>query len=41
MKKKEYQKPIFYVVKVGQRRVICDSNPEGGGGNARRYEYSD
>lgn len=28
MKKKEYQKPAFYAVKVGQRRVICTSDPD-------------
>lgn len=40
MKKKEYQKPTFYVVKVKQRRMICNS-PEPGGGLAPRYDYSE
>ena len=41
MKKKEYQKPTFYVVKVKQRRMICNSDPEPGTGQAPRYDYSE
>lgn len=42
MKKKEYQKPTFYVVKVKQRRMICISpDPNPGGGEAPRYDYSE
>lgn len=39
MMKKEYKKPTFYVIKIEQTRMICDSDPEPGGGNSRRDDW--
>lgn len=41
MKKKEYQKPIQTVIPIKMCLLQENSNPEQGGGNAPRYDYSE
>ena len=40
MKKKEYQKPTQTVIPI-KMCLLLNSDPEQGGGNAPRYDYSE